>query len=262
MVNEPIFPIQDKATQAEIKRIYDLTSFPTGTILRYIGNRPPVGWIKVENQYVDRGTYINLWRVYKESGTLVEGPNDTFLVSLSSFSGGGGGEEPLSVITGSYTPEWNKENGAATDIGNGVLRGKWSRFGNLVHAYIFLKFGSTTSETGASSVWTFTLPFPQAYEFEDVNINLLYNTFQGTSIALDQSTNIVYLGMVLNSFINRGEINLRPTANPSVPISRTFPFSWAVNDTLEIRCHYFADVSSALTEIEPITTTPGYIIRV
>lgn len=56
-----------------------------------------------------------------------------------------------------YTPDWQADVGTPA-IGNGQIAGYWQRYGNLCHVRFFFQLGST-STTGTSGGWYFSLPF-------------------------------------------------------------------------------------------------------
>jgi len=57
--------------------------------------------------------------------------------------------------SGTYLPVWSS-TGSAPSVGDGSLTGRWARTGKVVHFWILLLFGSTTSV--GSGIWNFTLP--------------------------------------------------------------------------------------------------------
>lgn len=67
--------------------------------------------------------------------------------------------------TVAYTPTWTTNSGSQPSIGNGTLRGSYSKVGNLVQAAFIIISGSST--VLGSGIWFFSLPVPAdpAYEY-------------------------------------------------------------------------------------------------
>lgn len=58
-----------------------------------------------------------------------------------------------------YTPVWAGADNVQPVLGNGTLAGRSALVGKTCHFVVYLKLGST-STTGTSSYWTWTLPRP------------------------------------------------------------------------------------------------------
>ena len=117
-----------------------------------------------------------------------------------------------------YTPSWT-DGGNNLAIGNGSLRGAWTKVRNTVFWHILLVRGSTTNQGGGN--WVFGLPTP-ATTFAAV---AGAGTITGPSKALP----ITVMG------VGPGVIGLM---TPSGRVSNNVPGSWAANDTIALGFQY------------------------
>ncbi len=114
-----------------------------------------------------------------------------------------------------YTPTWSGT------VGNGTLRGRYVREGNIVTVSLYLLFGTTTAPGG--TFWTFGLPFTSR------------ENAVGSVLMRDAGTSF-YTGVAaLNSGANIFAININGSANLVGP---TVPFTWGSTDDISITLTY------------------------
>ncbi|EIM18172.1 MULTISPECIES: glycosyl hydrolase family 28-related protein [Pseudomonas] len=114
-----------------------------------------------------------------------------------------------------YTPTWSGT------VGNGTIRGRWVRDGNIVTVSVYLLFGTTTAPGG--TFWTFGLPFASR------------ENAVGSVLMRDAGTSF-YTGVAaLNSGVNSFTININGSANLVGP---TVPFTWGSTDDISITLTY------------------------
>jgi len=114
-----------------------------------------------------------------------------------------------------YVPTWSGT------VGNGTIRGRWVREGNIVTVSLYLLFGTTTAPGG--TFWTFGLPFASR------------ENAVGSVLMRDAGTNF-YTGVAaLNSGVSSFTINVNGTANLVGP---TVPFTWGSTDDISITLTY------------------------
>lgn len=129
-----------------------------------------------------------------------------------------------------YTPSWTASTNPA--IGNGAIAGRYKRQGAVVHVWISLLMGSTT--TYGSGQWNLSLPVTPvdpASPFGD------YTDFARFT-ALDVSAVLRYHGPAIR---NTGSnfIMLTSASGAAVAtMSATVPFTWANTDRLTIKGSY------------------------
>lgn len=127
-----------------------------------------------------------------------------------------------------YTPSMS------TTIGNGVLSGRWRRQGTLVHFYIKLVWGSTTSH--AASIQTFTLPVPAAAHYTALI------GFIGSLAMLDSGT-ATFSGAAYKDGASTSTIRLvtgGSTGTGDAAVTNTAPFTFTTNDEVHISGAYEA----------------------
>ena len=121
---------------------------------------------------------------------------------------------------GTYTPTWT--NGGP--IGNGVLKGAYTKIGDLVSASVYLLGGSTTTWGGSGSIWSFSLPFSTT----DVGAAAM-------AYALDSGTAHFNGAAVASS--TASSFSISSNASGSTWTSAV-PFTWTTNDRLQVSFTY------------------------
>jgi len=157
---------------------------------------------------------------------LAVGANDTVLTADSSTSTGLKWAAPSSTTWTTYTPTLN-----GITVGNGTSIWRKANVGKVVFVYGTIKFGSTTSITGAVR---FTLPstFNQAAT-EYTQIGYCHLEDSGTEY---------YFGPVwyysVNSSAYVAVYNVGSTYAKSDALASTVPMTWTTNDSLDVMVWY------------------------
>jgi len=130
-----------------------------------------------------------------------------------------------------YTPTWTASTNPA--IGNGAIAGRYKRQGSVVHFWISLLMGSTT--TYGSGQWSIGLPpvtpVDPASPFGDY-------TDIGRFSAIDTSAVLRYHGPTIRN-TGSNVIMLTSASGAAVAtMSSTVPFTWANTDRLTLKGSY------------------------
>lgn len=125
-----------------------------------------------------------------------------------------------------YVPAWTAA-GTAPDIGNGTITGKYIVFGKLIHVYISVTFGTTT--TYGTNEWRFSLPS-----------GFTPNVSTTTSVRYgDSGTGVLVPTAHTVSGVSYLTLRFKPnTSDYSSYVSGIFPITAAANDYLFMDCHY------------------------
>ena len=130
------------------------------------------------------------------------------------------------VIAGpgtAYTPTWTS-SGTAPAIGNGTLRGHYSRTGSAIVATIEMIAGSTT--TFGTGTWSFSLPRASAGATVHV----------GTGYARDDSASGAATGVFCINAAGGTTVVCQATGTGQ--FSATVPITWAQSDSLRLTIAY------------------------
>lgn len=156
------------------------------------------------NRPVAPNTGETIWRTDVKAWELYDGSAWSELVRTDDWA--------------TYTPVWASD-GTDPTIGNGTLQGRYRQIGSLVHAWIWLKIGST-STLGTGS-YTFTLP-PIAARTTTSSLAFAV----GSAVLRDNSAdNHQDAGCYVNS-----SSTLRIIKDDVV--DPTNPWTWATNDEI------------------------------
>ena len=152
-------------------------------------------------------------------------------MNLSSLEGlgvtivGDGGQNSISRFGAAYTPTWT---GSVSNpaIGDGTIKGHYTREGRTVTATVTLTMGATT--TYGSGLWRVSVPFTKA-AIDPISIGAVYMVDDGTTYRvgtcmLDGGSDSVYLVADSSSGL----------------VNATTPFTWAANDSLSFTVTYVA----------------------
>jgi hypothetical protein len=119
-------------------------------------------------------------------------------------------------------------------VGNGTLTARYVQIGKMVHCYLKLAFGSTTSITGAVQVTGLPIAPTSVNASIAAIVQALYddasgNKFWGSSHAANNTTSRIWLSpmTVTGSYIaSAGDL------------SSTVPFTWTTTDSLYVSAIY------------------------
>lgn len=128
----------------------------------------------------------------------------------------------------SYTPTWTS-TGTAPSLGNGTLIGRYIKIGKLVHVFIRLTWGSTTS--AGTGDYSFSLPFTPAWEWQPIS-----------GMVRDSSASfyypiVGYTGQASSSVARMGAHN---STGAIGRVGATHPITWADGDNIAISGIYQA----------------------
>jgi hypothetical protein len=128
-----------------------------------------------------------------------------------------------------YTPSWSS-SGTAPAIGNGTLTGGFIEANKLIHFWVSMTAGSTT--TYGTGNWTITLPVADVGQ-----------RFSFSGIARDTSASASY--PIAGERISSATLQLRawPTSAAGAVftnLSSTVPFTWATGDSFTLNGTYEA----------------------
>lgn len=136
----------------------------------------------------------------------------------------------LSVPYSAYAPTW-AASGTQPVLGNGTLSGRFVQIGKLVHFYIHLIAGTTT--TFGTGSYTFTLPVTGAS---------VPGSPLGPAYALDSSASAFAYAAAI--YATTTTFNVQQPATWPTGIQNQFgqttPWTWATSDTLDINGIYEA----------------------
>lgn len=129
-----------------------------------------------------------------------------------------------------YTPTW-AASGTQPVLGNGTLAGRFVQFGKLVHFYIHVVAGTTT--TFGTGSYTFGLPVTGAS---------VAGSPLGPAYALDSSASVFAYAAAI--YATTATFNVQQPATWPTGIANSFgqtaPWTWATSDTLDISGTYEA----------------------
>lgn len=133
-----------------------------------------------------------------------------------------------------YTPTWTGSVSSPA-IGNGMLRGAYTRSGKTVSLRIHMVAGTTT--TFGSGAWRFALPAPPIA----LDSTSMYHV--GTVMLIDRSDGADYPGTAFcgaaDNFIGVSTA-IGGTATQPGAVTSAIPFTWANMDSLHIQITYEA----------------------
>lgn len=167
------------------------------------------------------GINPNLILVAGTSGWAVQGNSYNGTVTDNS----GQTSNQIDIWSFSYTPTWTG-SGSNPAIGNGTLRGEYSRNGDVIDLAIELIIGSTT--TFGTGTWQFSVPVPPALASGAVQSS-------GSAYILDAGTT-TYSGMA--QLVNAASIITITLPGGLTSITPTTPMTWATGDILRIGMRY------------------------
>lgn len=129
-----------------------------------------------------------------------------------------------------YTPTWFT-SGTAPSVGNGILRGRWGRIGDLLLLRIQLRLGSTTS--AGTMGWNFGLP-PGLTGYADGSFSP-WPPAVGQAISRDVSASQYFAGAVFMN-VDGASVGLVTTTTSGNPYSNNVPVTWATGDQMSLDC--------------------------
>lgn len=127
-----------------------------------------------------------------------------------------------------YTPTWFT-SGTQPSIGNGILRGRWGRVGNMLFLRIQMKIGSTTNL--GTNGWNFGLPAGLT-GYADADFSPRPPAV-GQAISRDESANAYFTAV---AFVNLDglSVGLVGTTTSGPTYSSTVPIAWASTDQMAL----------------------------
>lgn len=129
-----------------------------------------------------------------------------------------------------YTPVWTATAGTAPALGNGILRGQYTRAGGLIHYSVELIAGSTTT-FGDAGVWNFSTPAPYV---GGVSPAVQVQNGQGYARDVDATTN----HFVLPTIVNGTSVVVLRNSGSIGDVAFNQPFTWANTDILRFSVTY------------------------
>lgn len=123
-----------------------------------------------------------------------------------------------------FTPTWST-SGTQPVLGNGTLTGKYVRLGKLILYTISLTAGSST--TFGTGRFEFLLPVTAGFTL-------------GAAVAIMQDISVPVITTGAGFMISTTEFSVTYTGDTAPGITFNTPFTWAVNDTLQVTGLYFA----------------------
>lgn len=132
---------------------------------------------------------------------------------------------PQGMTYTAYTPVWGSA-GVAPVLNNGTITGRYLRVGKMVHSYLILTAGTTT--TFGNGIYNFTIPVASAASMENIPV--------GVALADD-------IGLVpysATAFISSGKLIVFTPAAPGVYWTNTVPFTFGNGDFLAVSATYEA----------------------
>ncbi|MBT2477654.1 hypothetical protein [Streptomyces sp. ISL-94] len=127
-----------------------------------------------------------------------------------------------------YTPTWAGTTGAPT-LGNGLLKGRYSRIGRTCTVQIFLKIGSTTTQGSGS--WSWTLPFNQASAVDAAE------GFAGSAFA-GVGAGYPALSLIQSNVGFANKMVLMLAGSPGTLVGPGAPIVWTTGSTLSATLTY------------------------
>jgi hypothetical protein len=139
-------------------------------------------------------------------------------VTITEITAGGG-------AYAAYTPTWTS-TGTAPAIGNASIVARYSQIGEIVHAYGFIAFGS--SSTYGTGSYTFALP-----------VNAVQTYLIGTTFMFDNSTGNLMQGLASTSGASLFSSRYGATYGGTITdMGQTAPWTWAENDVFAWNIRY------------------------
>jgi hypothetical protein len=134
-------------------------------------------------------------------------------------------QEMFDKVAGlNFTPTWSS-SGTQPVLSNGTLTGKYVRIGPAIWFVMSLTAGSST--TFGTGRWEFLLPFTAGFTL-------------GAFTAIMQDISVPTVVVGAGFMISTTEFSVTYTGDPAPGITVTTPFTWAVNDTLQVAGFYLA----------------------
>lgn len=196
-----------------------------------------------------RGVHLSGCRVSNQAALTVNGSGVTFtgcaIYPAVTVSGAGpvviqgcytnqgvtdsstSGQALLTLPSAQYTVNWTGAS-ANPDIGDGTLRGEFSRNGDVITCAIELVIGSTT--TPGSGAWRFGIPKAPNNVSGAAQINL---------VAMTHSGGVPYIQYGHSVLVNGATYVEVQTGGTLTKIGDGTPWTWAATDTLRIHLSYF-----------------------
>jgi hypothetical protein len=125
-----------------------------------------------------------------------------------------------------YTPTWSSA-GTPPSLGDGSIVGHYIKIGRMVHLYVLLTMGGTTTYGGADA-WTLSLPFSAQSGLTQLGV---VRTVDGGTVA--------YTGVAIVA-TGASVMTLNTNAAPVAVYNATSPITWASTDTLSVSISYIA----------------------
>lgn len=152
---------------------------------------------------------------------------DTLTIDNSTYIPASGGVAATFIAdrTRTYTPTWDQASGTGPSLGNGLLEASVTYNGFLVHVYIRLVMGSTTTYGDGTAAWRFSLP--------RLSTNLHNQYIPGAYMKLN-SGNFIYIGEI---GIGAAE-QVLSISYQNQSVRSVWPYTWATGDILEMSFDY------------------------
>lgn len=125
-----------------------------------------------------------------------------------------------------YTPSWTT-SGTQPAIGDGTIYGRYVYLGNMVHVFVQITMGSTT--TYGTGQWRISLP--------TAGDGRLWN-FQGIAYDLSAVAWETVVGLYPATGTNMQVKTLTSVGAAMADLSSTVPFIWASGDMLQLQGQY------------------------
>ena len=152
---------------------------------------------------------------------------DTLTIDNSSTNPAAGGVTAAFIAhrQQNYTCVWNQASGVQPSIGNGSITSSVTYNGYLVHVYIRVVMGSTTTFGNGATAWQFSLPRIATG---------VSNQYIPAAYIKQNSGNFIYLGQIA---IGSGE-QVVTIGYQNQSVRSTWPYTWAAGDTIEMSFDY------------------------
>lgn len=152
---------------------------------------------------------------------------DTLTIDNSTYIPASGGVAATFIADRqrSYTCTWSQASGTGPSLGNGSLTSSVTYNGFLVHVYIRLVMGSTTTYGDGTAAWRFSLP--------RLSTNVHNQYIPGAYMKLN-SGNFIYVGEI---GIGAAE-QVLTISYQNQSVRSGWPYTWAAGDVLEMSFDY------------------------
>lgn len=127
-----------------------------------------------------------------------------------------------------YTPSWTASAGTQPSLGNGDLRGSYTRNGNVINVSVELTIGSTTT-VGDAGVWRFAMPTTY------YSVAGRSQTALGVGYARDTS---VPAQVLLVPAIISGTSYAVVNYSGGIQLTYNLPYTWATGDIIRFTLSY------------------------